>query len=195
MSALDRIAELAAAGQAAVAAARDSAALEAARVAFVGRNAELPKLLRGVAELPPEERSAVGSAANRARQGLEALIEERSAELAAAELGERLGTDRIDVTLPAPPPLTPGHLPLITQVRREIEDVFLGLGFSVAEGPEVESTTYNFDALNTAPTHPSRSRGDTFYLGEETVLRTHTSPMQVRLMMATPPPLYVIVPG
>jgi phenylalanyl-tRNA synthetase alpha chain len=195
MSALDRIAELAAAGQAAVAAAQDSAALEAARVAYVGRNAELPKLLRGVAELPPEERSAVGSAANRARQGLEALIEERSAELAAAELDERLGTDRIDVTLPGAPPLTPGHLHLITQVRREIEDVFLGLGFSVAEGPEVESTAYNFDALNTAPTHPSRSLSDTFYLDETTVLRTHTSPMQVRLMMSSPPPLYVIVPG
>ncbi|HLW94642.1 MAG TPA: phenylalanine--tRNA ligase subunit alpha [Solirubrobacteraceae bacterium] len=195
MSAIDRIAELAAAGQAAVAVAADSAALEAVRVAYVGRNAELPKLLRGVAELPPEERSAVGSAANRARQALEALIEERSAALSAAELDARLGSDRIDVTLPGAPPLAPGHLHLITQVRREIEDVFLGLGFSVAEGPEVESTAYNFDALNTTPTHPSRSLSDTFYLDEETVLRTHTSPMQVRLMMASPPPLYVIVPG
>ncbi|HEX4035216.1 MAG TPA: phenylalanine--tRNA ligase subunit alpha [Solirubrobacteraceae bacterium] len=195
MSALDRIAELAAEGQAALAAATDSAALEEVRIAYLGRRAELPQLLRTVAELPPAERSAVGSAANAARKALEAAIEERSAALAAAELDERLGSDRIDVTLPGAPPLAPGHLHLITQVRREIEDVFLGLGFSVAEGPEVETTAYNFDALNTAPTHPSRSLSDSFYLDEATVLRTHTSPMQVRLMMASPPPLYVIVPG
>jgi phenylalanyl-tRNA synthetase alpha chain len=195
MSALDRIAELAAEGQAALAAATDSAALEEVRIAYLGRRAELPQLLRTVAELPPAERSAVGSAANAARKALEAAIEERSAALAAAELDERLGSDRIDVTLPGAPPLASGHLHLITQVRREIEDVFLGLGFSVAEGPEVETTAYNFDALNTAPTHPSRSLSDSFYLDEATVLRTHTSPMQVRLMMASPPPLYVIVPG
>ncbi|HEY7966071.1 MAG TPA: phenylalanine--tRNA ligase subunit alpha [Solirubrobacteraceae bacterium] len=195
MSALDRIAELAAAGEAAVAAAEGSAALEEVRIAYLGRKAELPQLLRGVAALPPPERSAVGSAANAARQALEALIEERAAALSAAELDARLGSDGIDVTLPGAPPLAPGHLHLITEVRREIEDVFLGLGFSVAEGPEVESTAYNFDALNTSPTHPSRSRGDTFYLDETTVLRTHTSPMQVRLMMSSPPPLYVIVPG
>jgi phenylalanyl-tRNA synthetase alpha chain len=195
MSALDRIAELAAAGQAAVAAAADSAALEEVRIAYLGRKAELPQLLRGVAALPPEQRSAVGSAANAARQALEKLIEERTSALSSAELDTRLASDRIDVTLPGAPPLAPGHLHLITQVRREIEDVFLGLGFSVAEGPEVESTAYNFDALNTSPTHPSRSRGDTFFLDETTVLRTHTSPMQVRLMIASPPPLYVIVPG
>ena len=195
MSALDRIAELAAAGQAAVAAAGESVALEEVRIAYLGRKAELPQLLRGVAQLPPEERSAVGSAANAARQTLEALIEERAAALSAAELDVRLGSARIDVTLPGAPARAPGHLHLITEVRREIEDVFLGLGFSVAEGPEVESTAYNFDALNTSPTHPSRSRSDSFYLDETTVLRTHTSPMQVRLMMASPPPLYVIVPG
>ena len=195
MSTLERIAEIAAEGEAAVNAATDTAALEELRVHYLGRRAELPQLLRGVAELPPEQRGAVGSAANAARQSLSSLIESRLEALAGAELDLRLLADRVDVTLPGAPAAPTGHLHLITQTRREIEDVFVGLGFSVAEGPEVESTAYNFDALNTSPTHPSRSRGDTFYLDEETVLRTHTSPMQVRLMMATPPPLYVIVPG
>ena len=195
MSTLDRIAEIAAEGKAAVTAAADTAALEGLRVHYLGRRAELPQLLRGVAELPPEQRGAVGSAANAARQSLTALIESRLEALAGAELERRLLEDRVDVTLPGTPARPTGHLHLITQMRREIEDVFVGLGFSVAEGPEVESTAYNFDALNTAPTHPSRSRADTFYLSDTTVLRTHTSPMQVRLMMATPPPLYVIVPG
>jgi phenylalanyl-tRNA synthetase alpha chain len=195
MSALDRIAQLRAEGDAAVAAAADSAALEEVRIAYLGRKAELPQLLRGVAALPVEQRSAVGSAANAARQALTALIDARAAQLAAGELDTRLGSDRIDITLPGAPPFPVGHLHLISQMRREIEDVFIGLGFSVAEGPEVESTAYNFDALNTAITHPSRSLGDTFYLDEETVLRTHTSPMQLRLMMSAPPPLYTIVPG
>ena len=195
MSTLDRIAEIAAEGEAAVAAAADTAALEDLRVQYLGRRAELPQLLRGVAELPPEQRGAVGSAANRARQALTALIESRLEALAGAELDRRLLEDRVDVTLPGTPALPTGHLHLITQMRREIEDVFVGLAFSVAEGPQVESTALNFDALNTSPTHPSRSRSDTFYLDETTVLRTHTSPMQVRLMMAAPPPLYVIVPG
>ena len=195
MSVLDRIAALRSAGEAAIAAASDTAALEALRIEYLGRRAELPLLLRGVADLPPQERSAVGSAANAARGALAALIEERGSALAAAELDARLAGDRIDVTLPGAPPRPNGHLHLITQVARDIEDVFLGLGFRVARGPEVETTAYNFDALNTAVTHPSRSRGDTFYIDDATVLRTHTSPMQVRLMMGGPPPLYVIVPG
>jgi phenylalanyl-tRNA synthetase alpha chain len=195
MSVLDRIAGLRSAGEAAIVAAPDTATLEALRIEYLGRRAELPLLLRGVAELPPEQRSAVGSAANAARAALAALIEEREGALAGAELDARLAADRIDVTLPGAPPYAIGHLHLITQTARAIEDVFLGLGFSVAEGPEVETTAYNFDALNTALTHPSRSRSDTFYIDDATVLRTHTSPMQVRLMMGSPPPLYVIVPG
>ncbi len=195
MSILDRIAQIAADGAAAVQAAPDTAALEELRVQYLGRRAELPMLLRGVAELPPEQRGAVGSAANAARQRLTALIESRLGSLAGAELDAQLRRDRVDVTLPGAPPQPVGHLHLITATRREIEDIFVGLGFSVAEGPEVESTLLNFDALNHSPTHPSRSRGDTFYLDDETVMRTHTSPMQVRLMQATAPPLYVIVPG
>ncbi|HXR13006.1 MAG TPA: phenylalanine--tRNA ligase subunit alpha [Solirubrobacteraceae bacterium] len=195
MSALDRIAELRAAGEAAVSAAADTAALEEVRVAYLGRKAELPQLLRTVAELPPEQRSAVGSAANAARQALTALIEEREAALAKGELDSRLAGDRIDITLPGAPPAPVGHLHLITQTRRDIEDVFIGLGFSIAEGPEVELVDYNFDALNFDATHPARLESDTFYLDGRTLLRTHTSPVQLRAMMAAPPPIYVIAPG
>jgi phenylalanyl-tRNA synthetase alpha chain len=195
MSVLDRIAELLSEGTAAAAAAADTASLEQVRIAYLGRRADLPQLLRSVAELPAEQRSAVGSSANAARQALSALIEEREAQLGGAELDAQLLDDRIDLTLPAAPAFAVGHLHLLTQTRRDIEDVFVGLGFRIAEGPEVELTAYNFDALNTSATHPSRARSDTFYVSDEVVLRTHTSPVQVRAMMASPPPLYVIAPG
>jgi len=195
MSAIDRITELRIEGQEAVAAAKSTDALEDVRVHFLGRKAELPNLLRGVAELPPEERGAVGKAANEARKALEALIDSRGGELAVAELNARLASDRVDVTLPADPLPTVGRLHLITQTRREIEDVFIGLGFNVAQGPEVENVYYNFDALNHEPTHPARAWTDTFYLTEDVLLRTHTSPMQVRSMQLQRPPIYLIVPG
>jgi len=195
MSALERIATLRAQGEAAIAAAGATAELEELRIRFLGRKADLPQLLRAVAGLPPAERAAVGSAANAARHALAAAIDEREAVLAAGELDARLLADRVDVTLPGAPAFARGHLHLLTQTRRDLEDVFTGLGFRVAEGPEVEFVSYNFDALNTAPTHPSRSRGDTFYLADDVVLRTHTSPVQVRSMIASPPPLYVIAPG
>jgi phenylalanyl-tRNA synthetase alpha chain len=200
-----RIAEIRAEAEQAVAGAQTSEALEELRIRYLGRKAELPQLLRGVRDLPPDQRGAMGKAANQARQALEALIEERDGALAGAELDARLAADRIDVTLPGDPVLPPGRLHLLTATRRQIEDVFLGLGFRVAEGPEVELVYYNFDALNHTPTHPARLWSDTFYVGETTtddlldpntlVLRTHTSPMQVRAMEAQPPPIYVIVPG
>src|SRR4051795_6095436 len=192
---LDRIAELRAHAEAEIAAATTVAALEEARVKHLGRKAELPNLLRGVAELPPEQRGEVGKAANQARQALEALVDQRAAELEAAELEGWLATDRVDLTLPGSPPEPVGRLHLLTSTRREIEDVFVGLGFNVAEGPEIDSVYYNFDALNHDPAHPARARTDTFYVDDQTVLRTHTSPMQVRYMEAHPPPIAVIIPG
>ncbi|MGZ4278290.1 MAG: phenylalanine--tRNA ligase subunit alpha [Solirubrobacteraceae bacterium] len=192
---IERIESLRAEAETAIAAATSTAALEELRVRFLGRKAELPNLLRGVADLPPEQRGQVGRAANQARQGLEALIAERTRELEAAELDVRLAGDRVDVTLPGEPPQRVGRLHLLTQTWRELEDVFVGLGFTVMEGPEIESTHYNFDALNHLPTHPARERTDTFYIADDVVLRTHTSPMQVRAMEAHPPPLYVVVPG
>jgi phenylalanyl-tRNA synthetase alpha chain len=202
----ERIAQILQEATAAIAAATTTSALEDVRVRFLGRKAELPNLLRGVAGLPPEQRAATGKAANQARQALEAAIEQRGGELAGAELEQRLVADRIDVTLPADPLPAIGRLHLMTQTRREIEDVFIGLGFNVAEGPEVETVYYNFDALNHAPTHPARLLSDTFYIKtspdrpdifdpETALLRVHTSPMQIRAMESQPPPIYIIVPG
>ncbi|MHB8656799.1 MAG: phenylalanine--tRNA ligase subunit alpha [Solirubrobacteraceae bacterium] len=203
MSALNRIEQITSAAQAAIDAAQTSEELEQVRVNHLGRKAELPKLLRTVAQLPPDERSAVGKAANETRKALEARIEQKSHTLAALELERRLIVDRVDVTLPADPIPNVGRLHLITQTRREIEDVFLGLGFEVAEGPEVERVYYNFDALNVAPTHPSRLMSDTFYVApapdlfdpQTQLLRVHTSPVQVRAMESHPPPIYIVVPG
>ncbi|HEY5430605.1 MAG TPA: phenylalanine--tRNA ligase subunit alpha [Solirubrobacteraceae bacterium] len=202
----DRITEIEREATAAIAAAATTTALEDVRVKYLGRKAELPNLLRSVAELAPEQRAATGQAANRARHALEAAIEQRGGELAGAELEQRLVADRIDVTLPADPLPAIGRLHLMTQTRREIEDVFIGLGFTVAEGPEVETVYYNFDALNHAPTHPARLLTDTFYIKgdsdgvdifdpEAALLRVHTSPMQIRAMESQPPPIYIIVPG
>jgi phenylalanyl-tRNA synthetase alpha chain len=191
----DRITELLTAGEAAIAEAPGTAELEDVRVRFLGRKAELPNLLRGVAQLAPEERATVGRAANEARRALEAAIEARAAELEAAELDAQLAADVVDVTLPGSPAVAPGRLHLVTATRREIEDIFLGLGFRVMEGPEVELAYYNFDGLNFDETHPSRQETDTFYVSDEVLLRVHTSPMQLRAMELHPPPLYVVVPG
>jgi phenylalanyl-tRNA synthetase alpha chain len=191
----ERIAQIAAEAHGAIAAAQTSDALENERIRYLGRKAELPNLLRQVADLPADERAKTGQAANEARQALERAIERRHSELAAHELQQRLEQDRVDITLPADPLPNLGGLHLLTQTRREIEEIFIGLGFDVAEGPEVETVYYNFDALNHAISHPARAKTDTFYVTDEVVLRTHTSPVQVRSMELHPPPLYIIVPG
>src|SRR5450631_2926417 len=192
---IDRIQELSARAQGEIAAASSTEELEELRVRHLGRKAELPQLLRSDADLSPQERGAVGKAANQARQALESQIAARAAELSAQELDAQLKADTVDVTLPGAPPEPIGRLHILTATRRELEDIFLGLGFTVMEGPEIESVHYNFDALNHSPTHPARARTDTFYVSPDEVLRTHTSPMQVRAMEAHPPPLYVVIPG
>ena len=199
----ERIADIRTEAEQAIAAAGDTEALENVRIQYLGRKAELPNLLRNVAELPAAERAATGKAANEARKALEQAIEQRTRQLAAVELDQRLERDRVDVTLPGDPPAQVGRLHLITQTQRELEDVFIGLGFNVAEGPEVETVYYNFDALNFDSTHPSRLMSDTFYVQptpdifdpNALLLRVHTSPVQIRAMEAHPPPLYVVMPG
>jgi phenylalanyl-tRNA synthetase alpha chain len=199
----ERIDQLRAEAETAIAAATDTHTLENVRVQYLGRKAELPNLLRNVASLPANERAATGKAANEARKALEQAIDNRAAQLAAHELEARLERDRVDVTLPGDPLPQIGRLHLITQTQREIEDVFIGLGFNVAEGPEVETVYYNFDALNFDSTHPSRLMSDTFYVTpapdifdpDARLLRVHTSPVQVRAMEAQPPPLYIVIPG
>jgi phenylalanyl-tRNA synthetase alpha chain len=192
---IERIEQLQAQAEAEIAAAGTSHSLEELRVRYLGRKAELPQMLRGVADLEPARRGEVGKTANQARQQLESLIEQRTSELQAQELERRLQEDRVDVTLPGAPPQPIGGLHVLSATRRELEDIFLGLGFTVMEGPEVETVHYNFDALNHSPTHPARAHSDTFYVSDDLVLRTHTSPMQVRAMEAHPPPLYIIIPG
>ena len=194
---LERIEAIRAEAGAAIEGAGSSAELEELRVRYLGRKAELTGVLRGIAELPQEERGAVGGAANRARKELEALLEASAERLDASELEAKLATDRVDVTLPGAPPRPVGHPHLIARTTRLIEDTMVGLGYHVAEGPEIEHDYYNFTALNHPPGHPARMLQDTFYVQShpDVLLRTHTSPMQVRSMEAKPPPIFVVVPG
>jgi phenylalanyl-tRNA synthetase alpha chain len=168
--------------------------LEEARVALLGRSSELTQQLRGIATLPPEQRGPVGKRLNEVRQAIEAAFAEREAEVAARELAEQLERERVDVTLPGA--VVPrGGLHLLTQTRREIEDIFLGLGYEIAEGPEIELEYNNFAALNFSDDHPAKAETDTLWIAPGVLLRTHTSPVQARALRAGPPPIYVIVPG
>jgi phenylalanyl-tRNA synthetase alpha chain len=181
--------------EAAIAAAQTSAELEELRVRYLGRKSELTQTLRSIVDLPPEQRGPVGKQANQVRAALESLLDARTTELEDAELDRRLVEDRVDVTLPGDPPQPVGALHLITQTRREIEDFFVGMGFLVEHGPEIEWDYYNFTALNHPPAHPARMLQDTFYFSPDVLLRTHTSPMQVRMMEAQEPPLYYVFTG
>jgi phenylalanyl-tRNA synthetase alpha chain len=194
---LERIEKIRAEAAAAIEAAASSAELEELRVRYLGRKAELTTILRGIAELPQEERGAVGGAANSARRALEAVLESTGERLDAAELESKLVEDRVDVTLSGAPPRPVGHAHLIARTTRLLEDTMVGLGYRVAEGPEIEHDYYNFTALNHPPGHPARMLQDTFYVQShpEVLLRTHTSPMQVRSMETQPPPIFVVVPG
>lgn len=173
---------------AAVAAATTAEEVERARVAYLGRRSALKLALREVRD------RETGMTLNALRERLEAAFDAREEELRRLELDRRLTEERVDVTMPGTA-FPRGHLHLITQIRREFEDIFLGLGYAVIDGREVETTRYNFDALNFPPGHPSRSPLQTLFLDEETVLRTETSPAQIRTMEAQEPPLYVVCPG
>ena len=222
--AIERIEQIEREAADSIASASGTAELEELRVRFLGRKAELTTILRGIAELPAEQRGAVGKSGNEVRGKLEQLLESRATELDSEEISSRLVDDTVDVTLPGAPAPPVGHLHLITRTRRRIEDIMVGLGYRVLEGPEVELDYYNFTALNHPPGHPARMTQDTFYVApgsisgaalegartaadgaaangaatpdeELVVLRTHTSPMQVRAMEAQGPPIFVIVPG
>jgi len=203
VKALERIEQLLEQARQQIAQASSGAELEQLRIAYLGRKAELPLLLRRVRELPAQQRGEVGRRANEARSEIEALLERRLAEVAGEELGRRLAEEAVDVTLPGSPGPGLGGLHVLTGLQRELEDIFIGLGYTVLEGPELETVHYNFDALNHDPTHPARAESDTFYIDahqpaqakDRLLLRTHTSPMQVRAMEAQPPPLYVVIPG
>ncbi|MDQ7792369.1 MAG: phenylalanine--tRNA ligase subunit alpha [Clostridia bacterium] len=170
--------------------------LEELRIRYLGKKGVLTQVLRGMGGLSPQERPLVGKAANEVKARIEGALTARAGTLKELEKARRLQTERIDVTLPGTRQFLGTKHPL-TIVREEIEDIFLGLGFMIVEGPEVETDYYNFEALNLPKDHPARDMQDTFFFGPEVLLRTHTSPVQVRTFEKTAPrvPLKIIAPG
>ena len=200
-------------GRALIAGASSPADLRAVEAEAFGKRSELAAITATLRDLPPDERRDLGRAVQEARARLEELFEQRSAELEAGEArrgpsqSSWTSAKRRACSRPAPgrwpiplgQPVPRGHLHLVTQVRQELEDIFVSMGFEVAEGPEVEDDWHNFEALNMPPHHPARGMFDTFYLKvgqpESVLLRTHTSPVQVRLMESRQPPIYAVAPG
>ncbi|HAN20825.1 MAG: phenylalanine--tRNA ligase subunit alpha [Clostridiales bacterium GWF2_36_10] len=177
-----------------ISATRSDAELDAIRVKYLGKKGLLTGILRGMGQLSAEERPIIGSLANTVREELENYIEERSDLLKKKELQEKLLSEKLDVTLPANKKSI-GKLHPITQVENKMKEIFLGMGFEIVEGPEVESAYNNFDALNAPVDHPSRDFQDTFYISPTTLLRTQTSPVQIRAMQDRKPPIRIISPG
>jgi phenylalanyl-tRNA synthetase alpha chain len=188
---LDQIREVA---TAALAGAKTEADLEQVRVEFLGRKGQLTAVLRQMRDVPPEERPQMGALVNTLKEELEERITEALKSVRAAERSRRAAEERLDITLPGTRRL-PGTLHPITQVIEELVGVFACLGFSVVEGPDVEDDYHNFEALNIPRDHPARDMQDTFFVSEDLVLRTHTSPVQIRVMEKSRPPLRVITPG
>jgi phenylalanyl-tRNA synthetase alpha chain len=177
-----------------IAAATSSEELEAVRVEALGRKGALAQAGKDMGKLPPDERKRAGMLLNGVKQRIEEALEIRLREFAEAALHARLDAEWLDLTLPPPPPRR-GHLHPITHIQRELEDLFASLGFAVLDGPEVETEHHNFDALNIPADHPARDMQDTFWLDGGNLLRTHTSPVQVRGMERLGPPLRMIAPG
>ncbi len=194
MKATDRIEQLKDAALSAVRDANTTADLEDLRVRYLGRSAELTEIKKSIGGLSPEERKEVGRSANLASRDIEGALLTRTGALAAEEREARLREEAVDVTLPGVP-FSRGHLHPSQRIIDEVVDFFVGLGYGVAEGPEAETDYYNFTALGIPPGHPARTMQDTFFLDEGLVLRTHTSPVQVRTMLSQEPPVYVVCPG
>lgn len=173
----------------------DSGSLNEIRVKILGKKGTLTSILRGMGRLAPEERPIIGELANRVRTELEAALEERGKTIALQEQNRRLAQEELDILLPGRKPKL-GHCHPLQLVLEEIEAIFLGMGFSIAEGPEIETDYYNFEALNLPKDHPARDMQDSLYITPEILLRTHTSPVQVRTMEKMyPNPIRIIAPG
>ncbi|MBI2424807.1 MAG: phenylalanine--tRNA ligase subunit alpha [Candidatus Hydrogenedentes bacterium] len=168
--------------------------LEESRVKYLGRNGQVTGILRGLATVSAEERPAMGQAANRVKQAIADALDAKKDTLEAAAFEKQTTAEAVDLSLPGRRP-RPGHAHLIPQVADEIVDIFRELGFQVATGPDIETEYYNFDALNTPADHPARDSHDTFFVKPGVVLRTHTSPVQMRVMEKVQPPVAVVVPG
>ncbi|MBI3292612.1 MAG: phenylalanine--tRNA ligase subunit alpha [Elusimicrobia bacterium] len=174
--------------------ARTTSELEAIRVKYLGRKGRLTEVLRSLAKLSEGQRRLVGQEANALRDFLESALTARRQALRQKELEQTLKEERLDVTLP-PIPFPLGHRHPITQTLSEVVEIFTHMGFAIADGPELETDYYNFTALNIPPDHPARDMQDTFYLTEEWLLRTHTSPVQIHVMERQSPPLRIVAPG
>jgi phenylalanyl-tRNA synthetase alpha chain len=190
----DQLSQLQASALTRIEAAADPDALEIVRVDVLGRKGTLAQISKEMAKLPPEEKAGIGKRLNAVKQALEAALETKKSGFEADRLAARLDSEWVDLTLPAPG-TRPGSLHPLTKIQREIEEVFTSMGFTVLGGPEVESEYNNFDALNIPPDHPARDMQDTFWLEGGHLLRTHTSPVQVRGMRKLGPPLRMIAPG
>ncbi len=190
----EKLEEIRASAVKTIEAAADLASLENLRVRFLGRKGALTELLRGLAQVSPEDRPLLGKIANEVKQAVSQALESRKEALSASEESASASTERVDLTLPGRRPLR-GHKHPVMRVAEEAIDIFVQLGFQVATGPDVETEYYNFDSLNTPSDHPARDLHDTFFVKPGVVLRTHTSPVQMRVMERTPPPVAVIVPG
>ena len=173
---------------------KDLKTLNDVRVKYLGKKGELTLVLRGMGKLSPEERPIIGSLVNEVRDELNSLLEKKEKELEHEELERKLATENIDVTEPSKKIVLGSKHP-ITQVIEEVEEIFLGMGYEIADGPEVEKAIYNFDKLNTPPDHPARDIQDTFYITDDIVLRSQTSPVQARVMENQKPPIKIICPG
>lgn len=170
------------------------AELENVRIKYLGKKGELTLVLRGMGSLPAEERPVVGSLVNEARDFIESKLSQKEKEIKEKLLEERLKTEKIDITMPSKK-VELGSIHPITQIINDVKEIFIGLGYEIAEGPEIELATYNFDKLNTPPDHPARDIQDTFYITDSIVLRSQTSPMQARVMEQQKPPIKIICPG
>lgn len=170
--------------------------VQAVRVQYLGKKGELTALLKGMENVPPAERPAFGQLVNAARSALEAKLQERQAEVEEQEMATRLQSETLDITLPSRQPVR-GHMHPLHLTRRHMEEAFLRMGFSLVEGPEIETDYFNFQCLNFPPDHPARDMQDSMYLTDSLLLRTHTSPMQARVLQSHKPnePVKVIVPG
>ena len=173
---------------------KDLKTLNDVRVKYLGKKGELTLVLRGMGKLSPEERPVIGSLVNEVRDELNTLLENKEKQLEHEELERRLTTENIDVTEPSKKIVLGSKHP-ITQIIEEVEEIFLGMGYEIADGPEVEKSIYNFDKLNTPPDHPARDVQDTFYITDDILLRSQTSPVQARVMEKKKPPIKIICPG
>jgi phenylalanyl-tRNA synthetase alpha chain len=194
MTVSERIEQLKTEALSAVSSSASTADLEDVRVRFLGRSAELTEIKKSIGTLSPGERKEVGRSSNLASREIEAALGSKTEEVAVREREERLRAEAVDVTLPGVP-FPRGHLHPSQMVIDDVVDLFVGLGYRVAEGPEVETDYYNFTALGIPPGHPARTMQDTFFVDDGLVLRTQTSPMQIRTMLAQEPPVYVVCPG